>query len=257
MALTDMPIKYMLLSGSNKGIHHIAVAIAVCFVLLLVILIIALLKLKEYSKYKDYYKLLEKQLEHEKNIYKNVDRIYERTRIIRHDMKHYMTLVLGLIVNEEYKEAEKYIINLLNNSFSTSMISYTGSEVINAVINEKQVECEENNITLELIVNGSIPREKELDIAVVLSNLLDEAIGLEQECKDKRIILDMYEQKGMYYIIIKCNLQTDAFQAPVKSKMLSTENIKEYINRMDGSWQSFVEQGKQVYYATIPFLARD
>lgn len=262
MALTNVSTEYMLLLGSKTGIHHIAVAVVVCFVLLLVLGTIVLIRLRSYRRYRDYSELLQRQLEHEKDMYRSMEKIHDRTRIMRHDLKHYLTIVLGFIVNEEYKEAENFIISILGKNLNTSVVLYTGSDVINSVLNDKKSCCDEKGIFMDMIVNGSVPKDKELDIAVVLSNLLDNAIESQEMCEDKNITLDMYEQKGMYYIIVKSNLE-DALlnqeqEKQIKKKnrrlkAMASGNIREYIKRMDGSYQCLEEQGQQVLYVTIPF----
>ncbi|MGN0435643.1 MAG: hypothetical protein ACI4D8_03325, partial [Wujia sp.] len=168
MALVNMPTEYMFLFGSKAGIHQIAVAVVVCFVLLLGLCVVALIKLHDSYKYREYSELLRKQLEHEKNMYKSIEKVHEKTRIMRHDLKHYLTTILGLVVNEEYKEAEAFIINTLGKNVNTSIVMYKGSDVINAVLNDKQGSCIEHGIQMDIIVNGSVPKGNELDMAVVL-----------------------------------------------------------------------------------------
>ena len=52
-------------------------------------------------------KILDVSVHEEQNLYQKINEMYKDSQIMRHDVKHYLTVVLGLIINEEYEEAKK------------------------------------------------------------------------------------------------------------------------------------------------------
>lgn len=153
-----------------------------------------------------YQKHMEKQKEHELLFIENqqiqilkqrlvdVEAFYGNIRKVRHEMRNHMTNIKGLISSEHYDEVEKYI-QALDESIQTLEYKYTtGNPVTDVLINDKYRQMEE----LEIRFNIDFQYQCRIfvyDIAIVLNNLLDNAI---EACK-KIPIKDRYITLSLKY----------------------------------------------------------
>lgn len=161
-------------------------------------------------------RILRLQLQEEQNMYEKVNSIYEQTRILNHDLKHYLTVVLGLLVNENYEEAKQKVIELIGNRMEIAMVLYTASDCINAVLNDKLLACRKKDIDLRIQVSGTVGENQDLHVAIILANLLDNAIEAAEKNGSRTVILDMYEIKGMYTIVVKNQIRSSVLKANPK-----------------------------------------
>lgn len=237
------------------------IGLIICIIIILALVGILIGRAGRYYKYKAYNALLRKKLDDEKDMYSRLNEIYNESRILRHDVKHYLTMVLGLIINENYEEAEQLILNIIGDKFSIPIIRYMGSNLVDTILTEKNEECIKKNIVFEIIINGTFPEKFDMNIAILLANLLDNAIEYCEKTSNDRITLDMYEQKGMFYIVIKNKItESLAISNPeMKSHKKNTKyhgfglmSVKRLTKEMDGSYQTFEENNMFVTYITIP-----
>lgn len=152
-------------------------------------------------------KIYQMQLEQKSEMYAKVNAIYDQTRMLNHDLKSYLLVILGLLENNEQEEAKKRITEIVNQKLQYQIVQYMTSGEINAVLNDKANIAAGKNIQLDMRISGIVPKEKAMDVAVILANLLDNAIEATAQIADKNITLDMYERKGMYYINISNAIQ--------------------------------------------------
>ncbi len=205
--------------------------------------------------------ILQAQLQQEKSTYTNINEVYEQARIMNHDVKHYLSVVLGLLENEEYEEAKRQIIDLVGERLTLDMVQYASNSTINAVLNEKLMRAKSGDIRLEMKVSGQVPNDSEMDVAVILANLLDNAMEAVQNQGDRRIELDMYELKGMYYIIVRNTINNSVLQSnPELSTTkeqreqhgIGLNSVRYLVKRMDGSFQMREDNGWFLSYVSFP-----
>lgn len=206
--------------------------------------------------------ILKLRLQEEQNMYHKINELYEESRLMRHDLKHYLAVVLGMIINGEYTDAEDFIIDVIGRKVNTPVVHYQGSSAINAVLNDKQSVCKNKSIDLQLIVSGDVPKRHELDIAIILANLLDNAIEAQGSLEDKRIWVSMAAHKGMYYIIVRNRISGSVLNSNFglhttkqdKGKHgLGISSIICLVRNMDGYYQRYEEQDIFTTFISIPF----
>ena len=206
-------------------------------------------------------KILDVSVHEEQNLYQKINEMYKDSQIMRHDVKHYLTVVLGLIRNEEYEEAKKQLIDILGTEFRGKFVYYQSSNVVNAVLNDKRSYCEDHKISFDLVASGDVPGYCEMDIAIILANLLDNAIEASTTGHDE-IYVELLQNKGMYSVMVKNSISQSVLQA--NSKLVSSKydadnthgfgikSIKKLANRLDGTYQYYEEHGYFVSYVSIP-----
>lgn len=83
------------------------------------------------------------------------------------------------------------------------------------LLNEKKVLCEHENIKMQVEVTASVDGERELDIAVMLSNLLDNAVEAQKKItpdKPRSIFLKIFSYENKYSILIKNTVAKSVLQ---------------------------------------------
>lgn len=153
-----------------------------------------------------YQELHEKEiLEQQVKIYRNqlevIEQTQEKVRSLRHDMRHHIQELRRFAVRNEGKEAMRYLDKMESAMTNEKEYVYFGSKEIDGLLNYmlekannalKQVEVEIRNLrSLE---------EYSFELAVILGNLLDNAIEAAMKTKEQVLRFRMEEDKGMLFI---------------------------------------------------------
>lgn len=81
------------------------------------------------------------KLQEEKNTLNKLDEVCENNQILWHDLKHYLTVVQGMLYTSGVEKTTKYLEELLQNKFESDLYYYTDSTVLNVVLNDKASLC--------------------------------------------------------------------------------------------------------------------
>ncbi len=114
--------------------------------------------------------------ENERSNLKTIQEIYQNTISIRHDLKNILLAILAKLENKQTEDACRYIRNELNIHLAKLCIISTDSAVIDAVLNRSAQSAKENNIDFQCTLLCSMKLIDEFDMALILSNLLDNAL---------------------------------------------------------------------------------
>ena len=134
--------------------------------------------------------------------------LYLEIRRLRHDMKNYLSCLLGAVQTGEKKEAEMLIQEMLNDGISnrTSEVSRSGNIVVDSLVNYKHDLAEKEGIMFEanVFIPVSLPFQSG-HLAVILGNLLDNAL---EACRgvpegQRYLKLDISYVKEMLQICIR------------------------------------------------------
>lgn len=176
-----------------------------CMICLDIIILCCTIRISRISQKTREMEILKIQLNQQEKSMLEVDRRYEEISKIRHDMKNYVACAIALAENKDYKELIKY----LNDYSDTKLEKYrnyitTESRVVNAVINSKLSLAQENEISIDCVITGKIGNIREIDISILLSNLLDNAIEQCEKKNDKaRLKIEMYNKNAFLCVKIK------------------------------------------------------
>lgn len=128
-------------------------------------------------------------LENQRQYYDDVFRSQQEIRKTRHDLKNIFIAVLGELNDGNVEETKRMIEKKLNEVEQTMNLPSGGDSIIETVIYAKKTEALKRGI--ELKTNVSINRpifNDKLDLAVLVANLLDNAIEATVDVKDGKII---------------------------------------------------------------------
>lgn len=170
-------------------------------------------------------KLLTMQ-ENQKEMFEQVYKAQEETRIIRHDMKHFINIWLRQLKEGSIADVENSMESFENQVFlaDTTVYYIKDNDVINYVLYNKLKICKANNIEYNVEVTTSFAKNMEMDISVIISNLMDNAIesSIKQPLGERYISIQMFKRLAINNIIISNKISKSVLQANPK---LITTNV--------------------------------
>ena len=145
-------------------------------------------------------------------------------------------------------------------------VLYTSSDMLNAVLNNKLSICKKNNIRFEVEISCVIPEEKILNVCVIMSNLLDNAIEAEEKEDEGVIRCKINRNEDMLCIhignkisksVLTDNPQLVTSKCDKKNHGFGTKSIIKRVKEMDGTYQVFETKSEFIVEIFIPFSLSD
>lgn len=210
--------------------------------------------------------ILKVQLEQQEKQICNTELLYQNTRKIRHDMKHYFVTYLELLKAGETQTVIDEMQEILNTELKVENIFYMNSRMINAVINQKAALCKDEDIAFEVEITGEFHWQKESHVAILLSNLLDNAIEAERmQMEKQQIMLKMFVYKDSMNMIVENYIRESVLQKNPNLKTskqdkqghgIGIDSVKELVRREEGTIAFFEERDYFVAHVMIPCMTK-
>ena len=113
-----------------------------------------------------------------------VNQSIETIKLIRHDIKNHILVLKSLYKHGDLEEIKKYTDKMLNEIENNNTIVKSGNFIIDSIVNSKLKKLDSNkteiNINIDVSENINILA---YDLAIILGNLLDNAISAVNDCK--------------------------------------------------------------------------
>lgn len=129
----------------------------------------------------------------------------KRVRGIYHDIKNHILVIRSYLSQENYSDLDDYLLRLQEETRMAVPQVYTGQPAVDSMLNYK-MSMVKNNISIK--VDTSIPDKINLDdfdIAVILGNLLDNAIEACYKVDEEKreITLSLRLVKNQFFVLIE------------------------------------------------------
>lgn len=197
--ILDIMLDYPYLDKKGK----IAIGIAMVGILAInVFVYVATYQLNKSQKLLMENQLLRMSQEEQKEGMERMMRLQEKNRMLRHDLRHYFTLFQEMLANGNVEEAQKYVEDVLNTKLQPEGVYMTGDEILDAVLNHCDGICRQKQITFRTEISAHLP-EGQMEFAIALLNLLENAIEAEELEEDKLIELQIYESAGLLLVTVR------------------------------------------------------
>lgn len=193
--------------------------------------------------------LLELQVEQQKQALENIDIMQNKIRQCNHDNFNHMMLIQQMITKKNYKEAEEYLNSLLNRNPEMIISSIQLPDCfLKSVLMIKFELCKKKNIPISIKADDSTPSCESLDLCILLSNLLDNAIEASEKVADPKIEIILSKNKSYYNIIVKNKIETSILKNNANLKTTKSEkqrhgigiqSIRETVNRYNGMMEYY------------------
>lgn len=180
---------------------------------------------------------------------------YDTQREFRHNLKNYCIGLRAKIEHHEIEDALSMIDTILMTEDIRGNWINTGNDVIDTLINYKYEIARRYNITMTADINvpSVISEIASGDLAIILGNLLDNAIEAAKECTENKFIdISIGNWRGELIICI-CNSFKDV---PIKDKTGEFISLKrDYENH--GFGIKSVKKAVEKYEGNIYFEIKD
>ena len=189
--------------------------------------------------------LSREQAKNQLELYRSMEKNYERQRRFQHDYKNQLLCIQGLLREEQYGEAEEYLSRLTGSLTASGNVVDTGHAVVNAVLNQKYQEARERGIAMIMTVNDlSGLTLAEEDLVTLLVNLLDNAMeACEGMAPEPVIRFKMVREDGQLILSVRnpikkpVLIEGKTMQTTKKEKNvhgLGLQNVDEVVKRNGG-----------------------
>ena len=184
------------------------------------------------------------------NNYLSLNEMYKINARNMHDYRNNIQLLQKLLDNNDFPHAQEYINELYNELNSNRLvITYTGVEIVDAVLNVKKNEADKHNINMD--IRASYPNKcnvMKTDICAILGNLIDNAIeACDKISSGKERLITVKISYTENIIIIKIE-NTISFNPFDKSKNLETTKADK---KLHGLGLSIVKKALKKYSGDI------
>lgn len=199
------------LSGAGIDIDKYHMVLAVSFIVLLAINVVVFKVHEDYVRsVNETYRLrlLEQKKELDYESYKLLQKSYEDSRILIHDIKHHFNVIASMA---ESKELKQYIKSLNNQEYFNNAQKLTGNKIIDIIIYQKSEICRNKGIKLSFTHNNiRFDFVEEADICCILSNLIDNAVEGAEQSSEKIINVVFFSKSdnGLFFIEIENSCDT-------------------------------------------------
>lgn len=181
-----------------------------------------------------------------------------RLQMLRHDMKHKMLLLNDYIRNEKYTDAAQYISGMITDIDKNTLHTYCDNNSVNVVLSYYNKIADEQNIDFSTSIH--LPAELKInqtDLAVILSNGLENAINAQANCDDKKIFIKGFIEAEKIYLEIKNPFNNSvAFEGKLphskqENHGFGTKSMAAIIEKYDGVYSFSVENGYFIFRCSI------
>ncbi len=139
--------------------------------------------------------------------YLEVENMYSKMRGWRHDYRHHIQVMKVHAASGEYDEIDRYLDMLDEDLTQVETVIRTGNRMADAILNSKLSLAAQKEIQVK--AEAKIPAAltvSEIDLAIVIGNLLDNAIDACMQLPPERRLIRLYmEMKGSYLYLSLTN----------------------------------------------------
>lgn len=151
--------------------------------------------------------LMHERLQMQSVYYKDIEKYNRNMSRYKHDMINHLDSVYGMLEKNEIEEAKHYLESISEKLNRVEAVINTGNSVIDVIYNAKASLAKSNHILCRnnIVVPPHLNIDS-VDLSVILSNLLDNAIEASLKLEDNRMIEShIHIYKGNLFISVKNN----------------------------------------------------
>lgn len=170
---------------------------------------------------------------------------------ISHDINRKLSNLRLMLMAGRREEAENYLNELLRENLSVKKVISTENILVDAVLNHHLEMCEAKNIKSVIRMECNIQQKMETDVAVMLSNLLDNAVEAAERTQE-RIIETQIKRRGDYVSVTVQNSYDGTLKKQDKRLLTIKEdgqihgcglgNVKDIVEKYNGIYEYDIEE---------------
>lgn len=188
--------------------------------------------------------LLELQVSQQKQAIEHMDLMSNKIKQTNHDHLNHLLMLQEMLNEEKYKEAGTYLSKLVNiNPHTSTSHIQVSDDYLRAVLTVKVEQCQKKKIPLYIRADDAVPTCDSIDLCILLSNLLDNAVEASERIKKPKIVLNLSQQKNYYKIVLKNRIEESVLEKNAELKTtkhnhdfhgIGIQNVREIVDRYYG-----------------------
>lgn len=253
----------LLYLASGKSINEFFIFVCCVSIFVANIAIIFLLEQLELTiQNKAHLLSLSQQLQFQAKSMESARLLYESQQKKVHDFRSHINVLSRLSKEQNYTELQNYLALISSQQSDRLLLVNTCHPILNALFNTKASEAESYGIDICFNVNdlSKIPFDA-VDMVVLLSNLIDNAIEACQKYQGERIIqITALSDKAFLFSIRNTTLPVKIFNNTIATTKSTPEmhgfglsNIKYILDKYNGDYTMFYENGWFQFTGELPF----
>lgn len=156
---------------------------------------------------------VEKEYQEQQDMADEIKKIQLQSRSLKHDMKNHILVILSYLDEGKVEEAKYYTSHILDTLNKTYTYINVGNSLMNYIINNKLSRAKELEIEIKAeIENLAFEYMESVDFSSLLNNMLDNAIEAACKSKEKRIEVQISNQKGFDSIMVKNSIDSSVLE---------------------------------------------
>ena len=231
--------------SDQKNYYNVFLIVLLCVIILNVILYYAMICIGKKNADEKNYSLMQKQLELQSESIQALKQKYDETAKIRHDIKNYLSLALGMAEQKKYNDLVQFLETLSDEKIN-SITSYinTKRSVLGAVLNSKLSKAKSSNIDMQCYILSELESVSDMDLGILFANLLDNAIeACEKNNGQSEIIVKTWTEAGYYFLEICNTVESDILSHNPKLETdkansgfhgVGLRSVKDIVKKYDG-----------------------
>lgn len=196
---------------------------------------------------------LRKQMSVQQQTYKQQYENIRKVRKTQHDMKHRLVVIEQLLIQHDYDRAQSYTREFLTELDDVKEFKY-GDNALSTLLLMKEETAKERGVQMVISADAlNTTRVSEMDLAMILGNLLDNAIEAAEKAGGSPEVHVLIKTKGVLYISVKNKVKNAETVKPGNKNYTTKENallhgfgiscIRELVDRNNGQFDMEVVDG--------------
>lgn len=207
------------------------------------------------------------KLEMEEKHYGRIEQVNQEHAAFLHDVRHYMKAIGEMAADNDDKAILQILSELQIKVSNTETEILCPNRLLNAILNEKKKDAERRDISVKIVVEPgfSIDQIADIDLIVIISNLLDNAIEAAEKCPNGHIKISLFQQNENHFSIIKIvnnyagriDAREDRLMTDKKDKArhgFGIQNVRDTVAKYGGYLQYFYKDGEFTSVVILPVM---
>jgi len=239
------------------------IIISVCFLFLDIGVLYLFRLILRYTETDKRLSLAEQQIKNTSKYYESLKEKYLLSRQMKHDVNRHLSIIEGLIKNNDKESIGSYMDSLNRELDKLSVEFLCDNKILSVLISDKLTTCKAKEIDFNVkIQNINMDFMEDIDITILFSNIIDNAIDACAAINDpsnKCISLNLTQYKE--WILINIRNPYKNIKLSASGKLLSNKqnhygiglsNVSSVVNKYSGSIDYDTADGQFVLQITLP-----
>lgn len=199
-----------------------------------------------------YLESMEEKISRQSEMAEEIKNLHERVRLLKHDMKNHMMVLMSYIENSENEKAKEYISLITDKLNRIYSYIYIGNSLMNYIINNKADKAINLGIDIKAEIETlDFKYMDSIDFSSLLNNIFDNAIEAAEKSEDKRIEINISNKNGFDLISIKNSIDKSVLKNNPEFKTTKSvtghgygmKQIKGIVEKYNGALDIYEDNG--------------